>query len=187
MFLRVTHDAAEPQPWTTRYTEYLSADDAPPTRKPSPGRAALAAVAAARRAAQRPDRRQDAVQRLCPRHLRAARDPGGARHRHADRHRNADQRVLRIDRARRDAAQLPGDLCRRRQRRADRCRAQRDLVQHGDLVCRCDDDRAGAGRARRRQAPARRRPVRSRAPWRRRRSRRGRAATARPGRGPALP
>src|SRR5712691_8443866 len=26
VFLRVTHDAAEPQPWTTRYTEYLSAE-----------------------------------------------------------------------------------------------------------------------------------------------------------------
>jgi ureidoacrylate peracid hydrolase len=26
VFLRVTHDEAEPQPWTTRYTEYLSAD-----------------------------------------------------------------------------------------------------------------------------------------------------------------
>jgi len=26
VFLRVTHDPAEPQPWTTRYTEYLSAE-----------------------------------------------------------------------------------------------------------------------------------------------------------------
>ena len=26
VFLRVTHDEAEPQPWTTRYAEYLSAD-----------------------------------------------------------------------------------------------------------------------------------------------------------------
>src|SRR5215471_12089766 len=40
----------------------------------------------------------------------------GARDRHANHHRNRDQRVLRIDRARRHADELQGHLCRRCQR-----------------------------------------------------------------------
>ena len=83
----------------------------------------------ARRAAGRPHRREEPLQRLHPGLVESRRGAARARPRHRAHHRHRHQCVLRVDRARRHDAQFPDHHGHRRQRGGDRRGPQRLAVR----------------------------------------------------------
>lgn len=68
------------------------------------------AVPGPQRPARRPDGSQDPVQRIGAGRIRSRRHPAGSRHRYSDHRRHRYERLLRVDGARRDDAELQGVL-----------------------------------------------------------------------------
>ena len=97
VYIQNTFDPLAVATWSTFFEHFCTpGTPAAHDRNVQPRRVRPCDLAGPRRAAAGPSRAETPLRRVRARLVRSARDPAGARHRHADRHRHRDAGVLRV-------------------------------------------------------------------------------------------